>query len=46
MVLWKIRLVIYRGCNISDKIIGNNDFSLSDHKYLGITIKIEDIKSN
>ena len=42
----KLDWLFIRGCNINDKIIGNNDFSLSDHKYLGITIKIDDIKSN
>ena len=40
----KLDWLFYRGCNIVDKFIGNNDYSLSDHKYLGIIIKIDNNK--
>ena len=36
----KLDWLFYRGCDIKDKFMGNDDYSLSDHKYLGIIIQI------
>lgn len=40
----KLDWLFYRGCTITGKFLGNNDYSLSDHKYLGIIIKIDNNK--
>ena len=40
----KLDWLFFRGCEIVDKFIGNNDYTLSDHKYLGILIKINEKK--
>lgn len=37
----KLDWLFVRNGNIIDKFIGNNDYSLSDHKYLGVIIKID-----
>jgi endonuclease/exonuclease/phosphatase family metal-dependent hydrolase len=36
----KLDWLFIRGGNLVNKFIGNHDFSLSDHKYLGIVVKI------